>query len=64
MYFGLSQKPWDNEQVLVDITKAIEHHQLKMTQSLLLKEVSLQNRQMERLTSGLEQLVIEAHAHG
>ena len=57
--FRFIAKPWDYEQVLVDITKAIEHHQLKMTQSSLLKEVSLQNRQMERLTSGLEQLVIE-----
>ncbi len=57
--FRFIAKPWENEQVLVDVTKAIEHHQLKMTQSGLLKEVSLQNRQMERLTSGLEQLVTE-----
>jgi two-component system NtrC family sensor kinase len=57
--FRFIAKPWENEQVLVDITMAIEHHQLKMTQTSLLKEVSLQNRQMERLTSGLEQLVAE-----
>lgn len=57
--FRFIAKPWENEQVLVDIVKSIEHHQLKMTESSLLKEVSLQNRQMERLTSGLEQLVAE-----
>lgn len=57
--FRFIAKPWENEQVLVDISMAIEHHQLKMTQTSLLKEVSLQNRQMERLTSGLEQLVAE-----
>jgi two-component system, NtrC family, sensor kinase len=57
--FRFIAKPWDNEQVLVDISKAIEHHQLKIAQSSLLREVSLQNRQLERLTSGLEQLVVE-----
>jgi two-component system, NtrC family, sensor kinase len=57
--FRFVSKPWDNEQLLVDILKAIDHHQLKMTQTGLLKEVSSQNRQLERLTSGLEQLVSE-----
>jgi len=57
--FRFVSKPWENEQLLVDIAKAIEHHQLKITQSSLLKEVSSQNRQLERLTSGLEQIVIE-----
>lgn len=57
--FRFVSKPWDNEQLLVDVTKAIEHHQLKMTQTGLLKEVSSQNKQLERLTLGLEQLVLE-----
>ena len=57
--FRFIAKPWDNEQLLVDINKALEHHQLKMTQAGLLREVSHQNRQLERLTSGLEQLVTE-----
>jgi two-component system NtrC family sensor kinase len=57
--FRFIAKPWDNELLLVDIAKAIEHHQLKMTEASLLKEVSLQNRQLERLTSGLEQIVTE-----
>ncbi len=57
--FRFVSKPWDNELLLVDIAKAVEHHQLKMTQSSLLKEVSSQNRQLERLTSGLEQIVTE-----
>ena len=57
--FRFVSKPWDNEQLLVDIAKAVEHHQLKTTQSSLLKEVSSQNRQLERLTSGLEQIVSE-----
>jgi two-component system NtrC family sensor kinase len=57
--FRFVSKPWDNEQLLVDIAKAVEHHELKTTQSSLLKEVSSQNRQLERLTSGLEQIVTE-----
>ena len=57
--FRFVSKPWDNELLLVDIAKAVEHHQLKTTQSSLLKEVSSQNRQLERLTSGLEQIVTE-----
>lgn len=57
--FRFIAKPWDNQQLLVDIANAIEHHQLKMTEAGLLREVSLQNRQLERLTSGLEQLVTE-----
>lgn len=57
--FRFIAKPWENEQLLVDIGKAIEHHHLKTTEAGLLKEVSLQNRQLERLTSGLEQLVTE-----
>jgi len=57
--FRFIAKPWDNQGLLVDIAKAIEHHQLKMTEASLLKEVSLQNRQLERLTSGLEQIVTE-----
>lgn len=57
--FRFVGKPWDNELLLVDIGKAVEHHQLKMTQSSLLKEVSSQNKQLERLTSGLEQIVVE-----
>lgn len=57
--FRFISKPWDNEQILVDISKAIEHHRLKITQASLLKEVSLQNKELERLTLGLEQLVNE-----
>lgn len=57
--FRFIAKPWEPERLIVDITKAIEHHQLKMTEAGLLREVSLQNRQLERLTSGLEQLVTE-----
>ena len=61
--FRFIAKPWDNEQILVDINKAIEHHQLKIAESNLLKEVSSQNRQLEQLTSGLEQLVTERTLH-
>lgn len=57
--FRFIAKPWENEQLLVDIKKALEHHELKMTEASLLREVSLQNRQLERLTSGLEQIVTE-----
>lgn len=57
--FRFIAKPWENEQLLQEVSRAIEHHQLKITQASLLKEVSLQNRQLERLTLGLEQLVAE-----
>lgn len=57
--FRFIAKPWENEILLGDIVKAIDHHQLKITQSSLLKEVSHQNRKLEQLTSGLEQLVME-----
>jgi FixJ family two-component response regulator len=57
--FRFIAKPWENDQLFAEVTRAIEHHQLKITQATLLKEVSLQNRKLERLTSGLEQLVTE-----
>jgi two-component system, NtrC family, sensor kinase len=57
--FRFIAKPWDNQGLTVDIAKAIEHHQLKNTESNLLKAVSMQNRELERLTSGLEQIVTE-----
>jgi two-component system NtrC family sensor kinase len=57
--FRFIAKPWDNDQIVLDINKAIEHHQLKITESSLLREVSLQNRKLEKFTMGLEQLVTE-----
>ncbi len=57
--FRFIAKPWENEQLIVDISKAIEHHELKMAEAGLLREVSLQNRKLERLTSGLETIVME-----
>ena len=57
--FRFIAKPWDNDQIVLDVNKAIEHHLLKITESNLLREVSYQNRQLEQLTSGLEQLVAE-----
>ncbi len=57
--FRFVTKPWNNDQLVVDIAKAIEHHKLKMAESSLLREITLQNRKYEQLTSGLEQLVNE-----
>lgn len=57
--FRFISKPWQNDLVLHEVRKAIEYHQLKITQTTLLKEVTLQNRKLEQLTSGLEQLVAE-----
>lgn len=57
--FRFVAKPWDNELLLEDIKEAIEHHRLKVTQAGLLKEVTRQNRELERLTSGLEQIVVD-----
>ncbi|MES2855226.1 MAG: ATP-binding protein [Bdellovibrionota bacterium] len=60
--FRFVQKPWEPKNLLRDIEKAVEQHRLKITQTALLKEVKLQNRQLERLTSGLEQIVAERTA--
>ena len=57
--FRFITKPWENAIVVENVEKAIQYHQLKITQTSLLKEVSLQNRELERLTLGLEQLVTE-----
>ncbi|MCM2281826.1 MAG: ATP-binding protein [Bdellovibrionaceae bacterium] len=57
--FRFINKPWDNDELSVDITKAIEHHRLKITQAGLLREVTRQNRRLEEMTSGLEKLVAE-----
>ena len=57
--FRFINKPWDNDELSVDITKAVEHHRLKITQAGLLKEVTRQNKRLEEMTSGLEKLVAE-----
>lgn len=57
--FRFINKPWDNDELSVDITKAIEHHRLKITQAGLLREVTRQNKRLEEMTSGLEKLVAE-----
>jgi len=57
--FRFINKPWDNNELSLDINKAIEHHRLKVEQAGLLREVSLQNKRLEQLTSGLEKLVAE-----
>lgn len=57
--FRFIAKPWDNDQLLQEVSRAVDHHQLKITQASLLKEVSSQNKKLERLTSGLEQIVTE-----
>lgn len=57
--FRFIAKPWENTDLIADISAALEHHSLQSEQSRLLKEVSRQNRRLEELTSGLEQLVAE-----
>jgi two-component system NtrC family sensor kinase len=57
--FRFVHKPWEPKHLLRDLDKAVEYHRLKITQTSLLKEVKQQNRQLERLTSGLEQIVAE-----
>jgi signal transduction histidine kinase len=52
-------KPWENSQLLDDIEKGIEYHQLRINETSLLREVSRQNKQLEEMTTGLEQLVTE-----
>ena len=57
--FRFINKPWDNDELSLDINKAIEHYRLSTTQAGLLKEVSRQNRRLEEMTSNLEKLVAE-----
>jgi signal transduction histidine kinase len=57
--FRFIAKPWENEQLILDISKAIEHHRLRITEASLLKELGRQNRRLELFTTGLEQLVAE-----
>ena len=57
--FRFIAKPWENNELLSDIAASIEHHRLRSTQANLLKEVSRQNKRLEDMTSGLEQLVAE-----
>lgn len=61
--FRFIAKPWENTDLIADISAALEHHSLQSEQSRLLKEVSRQNRRLEELTSGLEQLVAERTEH-
>lgn len=61
--FRFIAKPWENTDLIADISAAHEHHSLQSEQSRLLKEVSRQNRRLEELTSGLEQLVAERTEH-
>ncbi len=57
--FRFIAKPWEQNQVCFELEKAIEHHRLQLSQNVLKKEVSTQNRRLEELTSGLESLVVE-----
>jgi signal transduction histidine kinase/FixJ family two-component response regulator len=57
--FRFVAKPWENSELLSDVAASIEHHHLRSVQANLLKEVSRQNKLLEELTSGLEQLVVE-----
>lgn len=61
--FRFITKPWENKNLLRDLAAAIDHHRLKVAEKTLVKEVSSQNRQLERLTLGLEQLVAERTAN-
>ena len=61
--FRFIAKPWENTDLVADISAALDHHSLQSEQSRLLKEVSRQNRRLEELTSGLEQLVAERTEH-
>lgn len=57
--FRFVSKPWDNEELILDVNKAIAHHELRTTQQHLLKEITSQNKRLEDMSSGLEQLVLE-----
>ena len=57
--FRFVSKPWENEELKLDVRRAIEHHGRAEAQARLLKETSVQNRRLEELTTGLESIVLE-----
>jgi two-component system NtrC family sensor kinase len=57
--FRFVTKPWDEVEILADIEKAIKHNELLEKQSQLLQVVAKQNKELEELTSNLEERVLE-----
>lgn len=57
--FRFVSKPWDNDQLKLDVRRAVEHHRRAEAQARLLKEAGAQNRKLDELASGLESMVVE-----
>lgn len=57
--FRFLNKPWNENELLHDIEKAVEHHETSVERKRLLSDVSLQNKKLEELTSGLERIIAE-----
>lgn len=51
------QKPWDNQDLLNTIDEGLEYYRLIRQNKLLMKQVSIQNKQLRSLNEGLENLV-------
>ena len=61
--FRFISKPWNEEELLADIEKAIDFSVATISEKKLIREVSEQNKKLENLTSGLEQLVEDRTFH-
>lgn len=57
--FRVIEKPFKKDHVLKDLEAAVQHHVSSYDQKMLMREVSRQNRELEALKSGLEQMVAD-----
>jgi len=57
--FKFILKPWENENLKLEIRKALEYHEMKKQQDELVKTIEEQNRQLKELNENLEQKVDE-----
>ena len=52
-------KPWDGENLKVQVTRAIEHYELVQERKVLLEKIKIQNEQLKYVNESLEEQVIE-----
>lgn len=57
--FRFITKPWDEDELLLDISRAMEHHQQLSEQQELTLQVREQNKKLTRLNENLESIVFE-----
>lgn len=61
--FRFITKPWVDDELLLDVERAVEYFETNSSKKQLIREVTVQNRRLEELTSDLEKLVEERTFH-